>query len=188
MWKSRNKTASASQRRGRHWCSLNRRPVHSPIGLPQNRWVPTTKCLPRHTSHLWPMPLHSNLEISVNHSVRTISTTRVKWHPMGKRPTPTVVLSPTCLWGTCSKTPMQEGLVAKEALAGEIMENKTTKVVKETLARQRWVPLPWVLTSWILLFSSGSVKWSVRTFIEHGRRSSCSISSFGSSVLVQFLS
>ena len=38
--------------------------------------------------------------------------------------------------------PMQEGLVAKEALAGEIMENKTTKVVKETLARQRWVPLP----------------------------------------------
>jgi len=29
----------------------------------------------------------------------------------------------------------KEGLFAKEALAGEIMENETTEVVKETLAR-----------------------------------------------------
>ena len=37
---------------------------------------------------------------------------------------------------------MQEGLVAKEALAGEIMENETTKVIKEMSVHQRWVPLP----------------------------------------------
>ncbi|KAG6377243.1 hypothetical protein JVT61DRAFT_1298 [Boletus reticuloceps] len=33
----------------------------------------------------------------------------------------------------------KEGLVAKEALAGEIMENETTEVVKETSARPCWV-------------------------------------------------
>ena len=170
MWKSRNKTASALQRWGRRWCSLNRWPVHSPIGLSQNRWVPTTKRLPRHTSH------YSNLGISVNRFVQTILTTGVNWHQMGKRPTPTMVPSPTCLRGTCSKTPMQEGLVAKEALAGEIMENETTKVIKETSVHQRWVLLPWVLTLWIPFSSSGLVEWSVRTFIEHGGRSSCSIS------------
>ena len=37
---------------------------------------------------------------------------------------------------------MQEVLIAKEALAGEIMENETTKVAKETSVRQHWVPLP----------------------------------------------
>ena len=35
---------------------------------------------------------------------------------------------------------MQEGLVAKEALAGEIMENEMTKVVKETSVRQTLGP------------------------------------------------
>ncbi|KAG6370849.1 P-loop containing nucleoside triphosphate hydrolase protein [Boletus reticuloceps] len=43
----------------------------------------------------------------------------------------------------------KEGLIAKEALAGEIMESETTKVVKETLARRRWVLLCWLLTWWI---------------------------------------
>ena len=38
--------------------------------------------------------------------------------------------------------PMQEGLVAKEAMAGEIMENEMTKVVKEMSACQCWVLLP----------------------------------------------
>ncbi|KAF9237204.1 hypothetical protein BU15DRAFT_63271, partial [Melanogaster broomeanus] len=32
----------------------------------------------------------------------------------------------------------KEGLMVKEALAGEIMENETTEVVKETSARRRW--------------------------------------------------
>ncbi|KAF9231756.1 hypothetical protein BU15DRAFT_82008 [Melanogaster broomeanus] len=35
----------------------------------------------------------------------------------------------------------KEGLIVKEALAGEIMENETTEVVKETSARRRWVTL-----------------------------------------------
>ncbi|KAH0831304.1 glycosyltransferase family 2 protein [Lanmaoa asiatica] len=43
----------------------------------------------------------------------------------------------------------KEGLIAKEALAGEIMENETTEVVKETSARRRWVLLCWLLTWWI---------------------------------------
>lgn len=43
----------------------------------------------------------------------------------------------------------KEGLMAKEALAGEIMENETTEVVKETSARRRWVLLCWILTWWI---------------------------------------
>ncbi|KAF8141128.1 P-loop containing nucleoside triphosphate hydrolase protein [Boletus edulis] len=43
----------------------------------------------------------------------------------------------------------KEGLIAKEALAGEIMENETTGVVKETSARRRWVLLCWLLTWWI---------------------------------------
>ena len=43
----------------------------------------------------------------------------------------------------------KEGLIAKEALAGEIMENETTEVVKETSARRRWVLLYWLLTWWI---------------------------------------
>ena len=44
----------------------------------------------------------------------------------------------------------KEGLIAKEALAGEIMENETTEVVKETSAHRRWVLLYWLLTWWIL--------------------------------------
>ncbi|KAF8122759.1 hypothetical protein EV363DRAFT_1359180, partial [Boletus edulis] len=32
----------------------------------------------------------------------------------------------------------KEGLIAKEAMAGEIMENETTEVVKETSARRCW--------------------------------------------------
>ncbi|KAF8440069.1 hypothetical protein L210DRAFT_3671727 [Boletus edulis BED1] len=43
----------------------------------------------------------------------------------------------------------KEGLIANEALAGEIMENETTEVVKETSARRRWVLLCWLLTWWI---------------------------------------
>ena len=43
----------------------------------------------------------------------------------------------------------KEGLITKEALAGEIMENESTKVVKETLARRRWVLLCWLLPWWI---------------------------------------
>ncbi|KIJ64935.1 glycosyltransferase family 2 protein [Hydnomerulius pinastri MD-312] len=43
----------------------------------------------------------------------------------------------------------KEGLMAKEALAGEIMENETTEVVKETSARRRWVTLCWILTWWV---------------------------------------
>jgi chitin synthase len=43
----------------------------------------------------------------------------------------------------------KEGLIAREALAGEIMENETTEVVKETSARRRWVLLCWLLTWWI---------------------------------------
>ncbi|KAF8121855.1 hypothetical protein EV363DRAFT_1559012 [Boletus edulis] len=43
----------------------------------------------------------------------------------------------------------KEGLIAKEALAGEIMENETTGVIKETSARRRWVLLCWLLTWWI---------------------------------------
>ncbi|KAF8439408.1 hypothetical protein L210DRAFT_3673100 [Boletus edulis BED1] len=43
----------------------------------------------------------------------------------------------------------KEGLIAKEALAGEIMENETTEVVKETSACQHWVLLCWLLTRWI---------------------------------------
>ncbi|KAF8437697.1 P-loop containing nucleoside triphosphate hydrolase protein [Boletus edulis BED1] len=45
----------------------------------------------------------------------------------------------------------KEGLIAKEALpvAGEIMENETIEVVKETLAHRRWVLLCWLLTWWI---------------------------------------
>ncbi|KAF8551362.1 hypothetical protein OG21DRAFT_1374010, partial [Imleria badia] len=43
----------------------------------------------------------------------------------------------------------KEGLIAKEALAGEIMENKTTEVVKEMSARRHWVLLYWLLTWWI---------------------------------------
>ena len=40
----------------------------------------------------------------------------------------------------------KEGLMAKKALPDEIMENETTEVVKEMLARQRWVLLCWILT------------------------------------------
>ena len=44
----------------------------------------------------------------------------------------------------------KEGLIAqKEALAGEIMENETTEVVKETSACRRWILLCWLLTWWI---------------------------------------
>jgi chitin synthase len=43
----------------------------------------------------------------------------------------------------------KEGLIAREALAGEIMENETTEVVKEMSARRRWVLLCWLLTWWI---------------------------------------
>ena len=43
----------------------------------------------------------------------------------------------------------KEALVAKETLAGEIMENETTEVMKETSARRRWVLLCWALTWWI---------------------------------------
>ncbi|KAH7883110.1 glycosyltransferase family 2 protein [Phlebopus sp. FC_14] len=43
----------------------------------------------------------------------------------------------------------KEGLMAKEALAGEIMENETTEVVKESSARRRWVTLCWMLTWWM---------------------------------------
>ncbi|KAF8451038.1 hypothetical protein L210DRAFT_3357614, partial [Boletus edulis BED1] len=43
----------------------------------------------------------------------------------------------------------KEGLIAKEALAGEIMENETTEVVKGTSARRCWVLLCWLLTWWI---------------------------------------
>lgn len=46
--------------------------------------------------------------------------------------------------------------MAKEALAGEIMENETTEVVKETSARRRWVLLCWLLTWWI---PSPFLKW-----------------------------
>jgi chitin synthase len=35
----------------------------------------------------------------------------------------------------------KEGLVATEALAGEIMENETTEFVKEMSARRRWLLL-----------------------------------------------
>ncbi|KAG6377810.1 P-loop containing nucleoside triphosphate hydrolase protein [Boletus reticuloceps] len=41
----------------------------------------------------------------------------------------------------------EEGLIAKEALAGEIMEDETTEVVEETSARRCWVLLCWLLTS-----------------------------------------
>ncbi|KAF9225027.1 glycosyltransferase family 2 protein [Gyrodon lividus] len=50
----------------------------------------------------------------------------------------------------------KEGLMAKEALAGEIMENETTEVVKESSARRRWVTLCWILTWWI---PSPFLKW-----------------------------
>ncbi|KAF9235745.1 P-loop containing nucleoside triphosphate hydrolase protein [Melanogaster broomeanus] len=50
----------------------------------------------------------------------------------------------------------KEGLMVKEALAGEIMENETTEVVKETSARRRWVTLCWMLTWWI---PSPFLKW-----------------------------
>ena len=43
----------------------------------------------------------------------------------------------------------KEGLIAKEALADEIMENEMTEVVKEMLAHQHWVLLRWVLTWWM---------------------------------------
>ncbi|KAF8439427.1 hypothetical protein L210DRAFT_858136 [Boletus edulis BED1] len=43
----------------------------------------------------------------------------------------------------------KEGLIAKEALVGEIMESEMTKAIKETLARRRWVLLCWLLTLWI---------------------------------------
>ena len=42
----------------------------------------------------------------------------------------------------------KEGLIAKEALAGEIMEDEMTKVVKEMSAHRCWV-----LTWWIPLSS-----------------------------------
>ena len=72
----------------------------------------------------------------------------------------------------------KEGSIAKEALAGEIRENEMTEVVKETSARQHWILLHWVLTWWTpSLSSSGLVKWSISTFVKHGGRSSCSISS-----------
>ena len=45
----------------------------------------------------------------------------------------------------------KEELIAKEALAGEIMEDETTEVVKEMLVRQCWV-----LTWWI---PSPFLKW-----------------------------
>ncbi|KAF8451084.1 hypothetical protein L210DRAFT_945547 [Boletus edulis BED1] len=50
----------------------------------------------------------------------------------------------------------KEGLIAKEALAGEIMENETTEVVKEMSARRCWVLLCWLLTCWI---PSVFLKW-----------------------------
>lgn len=43
----------------------------------------------------------------------------------------------------------KRGLVDKEALAGEIQENETTEVLKESAARRRWVALCWLLTWWI---------------------------------------
>ena len=36
--------------------------------------------------------------------------------------------------------------MAKKGLPGEIMENETTEVIKETLACWRWVLLCWILT------------------------------------------
>jgi chitin synthase len=50
----------------------------------------------------------------------------------------------------------KEGLITREALAGDIMENETTKVVKEMSAHWRWVLLCWLLTWWIL---SIFLKW-----------------------------
>ncbi|KAG9310142.1 glycosyltransferase family 2 protein [Chiua virens] len=50
----------------------------------------------------------------------------------------------------------KQGLITKEALAGEIMENETTEVIKETSARRRWVLLCWLLTWWM---PSPFLKW-----------------------------
>ncbi|KAF8546215.1 hypothetical protein OG21DRAFT_1491476 [Imleria badia] len=51
---------------------------------------------------------------------------------------------------------IRKGLMAKEALGGEVMENETTEVVKETSARRRWGLLCWLLTWWIPLIF---LKW-----------------------------
>jgi len=50
----------------------------------------------------------------------------------------------------------KEGLVAKEALAGEIMENEMIEVIKETLVCRRWVMVCWLLT-WLI--PSIFLKW-----------------------------
>lgn len=43
----------------------------------------------------------------------------------------------------------KEGLIAKEALAGEIMEGETTEAAKETLAHRRCVLVCWPLSWWM---------------------------------------
>ncbi|KAG6333627.1 hypothetical protein ID866_5463 [Astraeus odoratus] len=50
----------------------------------------------------------------------------------------------------------KEGLIAKEALPGEILEGETKEEIKETSARRRWVLLCWLLTWWV---PSPFLKW-----------------------------
>ncbi|KAI9459610.1 hypothetical protein HD554DRAFT_2041835 [Boletus coccyginus] len=105
-------------------------PCASPGLLPDSHANPSTKRLPRLTPRSWPTPLHPNAEVSTAANTRAGRT------------------SSNC--GSESYAPSRimfqhadkEGLAAKEALAGEIMEGETTEATKETLARRRCV-LAW---------------------------------------------
>ena len=46
----------------------------------------------------------------------------------------------------------KEGLITKEALAGEIMKDETTEVVKEMSARRCWVLTWWILSPFLKWF------------------------------------
>ena len=63
----------------------------------------------------------------------------------------------------------KEELMVMGALAGSIMKNETPEVIKETLARRRWVLLCWLLTWWIPSPSSSERASGVEreTHLEH---------------------
>ncbi|KAG6376775.1 hypothetical protein JVT61DRAFT_1799 [Boletus reticuloceps] len=103
--------------------------------------IPTPKYLSRHSSRSWPTPHHSNVDISMMMTTRTSRLTSNREETNSNYSSESYAPSRNMF-----QNADKEGLIAKEALAGEIMENETTEIVQETSARRRWC---WLLTWWI---------------------------------------
>ncbi|KAI9568500.1 P-loop containing nucleoside triphosphate hydrolase protein [Boletus coccyginus] len=131
------------------------RDAEAEAGIDMTTQIPSTKRLPRHTPRSWPTPPFQrgdfyDDEFEDRKSFRSDDFDNRSRLTSNREET-------NSNYGSESYAPSRnmfqnadkEGLVAKEALAGEIMENETTEVVKETSARRRWVLLCWLLTWWI---------------------------------------